>query len=98
MQVSLLRNGRVADWLPSLGAAAADRVKDRTRAELEHTPCVYVAGTSHRSSAPRGRQLGALLGAESYDEIRLRLMVGLRWKIDITAANATACVYSISVA
>jgi len=24
----------------------------------------------------------------SYDEIRLRLMVGLRWKIDITAANS----------
>jgi hypothetical protein len=50
----------------------------------------------------RGKALGSAavaVGPEvSYDEIRLRLMVGLRWKIDITAANATAASIAFSVA
>jgi hypothetical protein len=49
----------------------------------------------------RGKALGSAavaVGPEvSYDEIRLRLMVGLRWKIDITAQTRLLRL-SISVA
>ena len=63
---------------------------------------VLITAACARMPPDRGKALGSAavaVGPEvSYDEIRRRLMVGLRWKIDITAANATAASIAFSVA